>query len=240
VQERESRQTGCGSKNSWLGFGLRLSDTGRGGGADGCAYHGVLREEESLAAQSGHVPATMSGKTITIKTLRSGAIERVYYGTQRIGAKGEISEGGIEEQHDGASRMLLIYDWQGHAYVCLENVGELDMLDAAEGTCPYEIIAMTQGNYTGGNEMQIPENLDNIPWLAAGYRELLKGVGRYGSVGAKGQYVSVYDTEGHVRNNPRILEYFHCDEVARQDGAHFAVLGLRQLAHAPERCRRHA
>jgi uncharacterized protein (TIGR02594 family) len=55
--------------------------------------------------------------------------------------------------------------------------------------------------------MQTPKNLDGIPWLAAGYRELRMGVGRYGSVGAKGQYVPVYDTDGHVRNNPRIVEY---------------------------------
>jgi uncharacterized protein (TIGR02594 family) len=56
--------------------------------------------------------------------------------------------------------------------------------------------------------MITPANLDSIPWLAVAYRELLKGVGRYGMVGAKGQYVPAYDPDHHVRNNPRILEYF--------------------------------
>jgi hypothetical protein len=95
--------------------------------------------------------ATISDKTLSIKKLNSGAIERVYYGARRIDAKGEktrykISQAGIEEQYDGAPRVLLIYDWRGHAYVCLENLGELDMLGGAEGTCPYEIVATTEGN----------------------------------------------------------------------------------------------
>jgi hypothetical protein len=99
--------------------------------------------------------ATISDKTISIKTLKSDAITKIYYGALRVGDKGEktkykIGKGGIEEEHDGAPRMLLIYDWQGHAYVCLENLGELDMLDDAEGTCPYEIVATTRGNHTGG------------------------------------------------------------------------------------------
>jgi hypothetical protein len=47
------------------------------------------------------------------------------------------------------ARMLLIYDWQNHAYVCLENVGELDVLKGAEGTCPYEIVATVKGNHLG-------------------------------------------------------------------------------------------
>jgi hypothetical protein len=98
---------------------------------------------------------TIADKTISIKTLKSGAVELVYYGAQRIDATGErtkykIGKGGIEEEHDGAPRMLLIYDWQGHAYVCLENVGELDVLDDAAGTCPYEIIAALQGNHIRG------------------------------------------------------------------------------------------
>lgn len=54
--------------------------------------------------------------------------------------------------------------------------------------------------------MQVPKNLRKIPWLAAGYHEL--GVGRYGSVGAHGKAVPAHDTEGHILNNPRILEYF--------------------------------
>jgi uncharacterized protein (TIGR02594 family) len=51
-----------------------------------------------------------------------------------------------------------------------------------------------------------PDNLDKIPWLAAGYREL--GVARLGTVGAHGKAAPAHDTEGHVLNNPRILEYF--------------------------------
>jgi uncharacterized protein (TIGR02594 family) len=54
--------------------------------------------------------------------------------------------------------------------------------------------------------MQVPKNLRKIPWLAAGYHEL--GVGRFGSVGAHGKAVPAHDTEGHILNNPRILEYF--------------------------------
>src|SRR6266852_1684634 len=56
------------------------------------------------------------------------------------------------------------------------------------------------------NKMQVPKNLQKIPWLVAGYHEL--GVGRYGSVGAHGNAVPAQDNEGHIRNNPRILEYF--------------------------------
>jgi uncharacterized protein (TIGR02594 family) len=52
---------------------------------------------------------------------------------------------------------------------------------------------------------QAPSNLDKIPWLAAGSREL--GVARFGAVGAHGQYLASYDSEHHIRNNPRILEY---------------------------------
>jgi uncharacterized protein (TIGR02594 family) len=56
--------------------------------------------------------------------------------------------------------------------------------------------------------MQVPENLSKIPWLATAYHELQVGVARYGTVGSHGQYVPVYDSEHHIRNNPRILEYF--------------------------------
>jgi uncharacterized protein (TIGR02594 family) len=56
--------------------------------------------------------------------------------------------------------------------------------------------------------MHIPDHLDRIPWLAAGYHELQTGVARFGTVGSHGEYVAVYDAEQHVRNNPRILEYF--------------------------------
>jgi uncharacterized protein (TIGR02594 family) len=54
--------------------------------------------------------------------------------------------------------------------------------------------------------MEVPKELHAIPWLAAGYREL--GVARFGSVGAHGKAVPAHDTEGHILNNPRILEYF--------------------------------
>lgn len=90
--------------------------------------------------------ATISDRIVSIKELKSGAVERVYYGDRRVDAKGEKTEyriiegGGIEEYGD-VPRMLLIYDWHGHAYVCVENVGELDELEGAEGTCPYEIVA---------------------------------------------------------------------------------------------------
>src|SRR5258707_11602572 len=60
----------------------------------------------------------------------------------------------------------------------------------------------------GKSEMRIPDHLDRIPWLAAGYHELQTGVARYGTVGDRGEYVPVYDAEHHIRNNPRILEYF--------------------------------
>jgi hypothetical protein len=98
--------------------------------------------------------ATVADSTLSIKTLKSGAIEQVYYGAQRIDAKGakakyKIGKGGIEEEYNGTSRMLLIYDWQDHAYVCLENVGDLDELNGAQGTCPYEIVATARGNQTG-------------------------------------------------------------------------------------------
>jgi uncharacterized protein (TIGR02594 family) len=56
--------------------------------------------------------------------------------------------------------------------------------------------------------MQRPKNLELIPWLATGYHELQTGVARYGSVGKHSEYVPIYDTAHHVRNNPRILEYF--------------------------------
>lgn len=99
--------------------------------------------------------ATIFDKTISIKALEGGTIERVYYGAQRVDAGGEktkyrIREGGIEEEHGGVPRMLLIYDWHGHAYGCVENVGDLDELAGAEGTCPYEIVATAQDDRIRG------------------------------------------------------------------------------------------
>ena len=63
--------------------------------------------------------------------------------------------------------------------------------------------------------MQVPENLRKIPWLAAGYHEF--GVGRFGTVDAHGKAVLAHDAEGHIRNNPRILEYFGAT-AARKKG----------------------
>jgi hypothetical protein len=108
--------------------------------------------------------ATVLNKTISIKALASGAIERVYYGygAKRIDSKGattkfRIVQSSIEEEYDGVQRMLLIYDWDGHAYICLENVGDLDEIGEAVGTCPYVIVAATQGDHTGGNTNARPE-----------------------------------------------------------------------------------
>ncbi len=56
--------------------------------------------------------------------------------------------------------------------------------------------------------MKAPENLKNIPWLAIGYQELLKGVGRDGPVDAHGRSQPLKDMAGHIQSNPRILEYF--------------------------------
>ncbi len=108
--------------------------------------------------------ATVSNRTVSIETLASGAIERVYYGSgaKRIDSKGastkyQIVQNSIQEEHDGVQRMLLIYDWDGHAYICLENVGDLDEIGEAVGTCPYVIVATTQGDHTRGNTNASPE-----------------------------------------------------------------------------------
>jgi hypothetical protein len=99
--------------------------------------------------------AAVNDKTVSLKHLTDGAVEEVYYGGQRVDAKGgtskyRIGKDGIEEEIDGAPRRLLLYVWQDHTYVCLENVGDLDELDGAEGTCPYEIVKATSGNHLGG------------------------------------------------------------------------------------------
>ena len=60
--------------------------------------------------------------------------------------------------------------------------------------------------------MSVPNNLSQIPWLSAAYHELLASVGRLGSVDAHGKAVAAHDTEGHIVNNPRILEYFAATE----------------------------
>ena len=99
--------------------------------------------------------AAVNDKTVSLKHLTDGAVEDVYYGGQRGDAKGgkskyRIGKDGIEEEIDGVPRRLLLYAWQDHTYVCLENVGDLDELDGAEGTCPYEIVKSTSGNHLGG------------------------------------------------------------------------------------------
>ena len=104
---------------------------------------------------SAKLHATIFDRTISIKELKNGVIERIYYGAERIDARGtktkyHIRQGGIEEEYGGVPRVLLIYDWHGHAYICLENVGDLDELGDSVGTCPYEIVATAQGNHTRG------------------------------------------------------------------------------------------
>ena len=99
--------------------------------------------------------AAVGDKTISLKHLADGAVEDVYYGPQRIDAKGgkskyKIGKDGIEEEIDGVPRRLLLYAWQDRTYVCLENVGDLDELEGAEGTCPYELVKATSGNHLGG------------------------------------------------------------------------------------------
>ncbi len=99
--------------------------------------------------------AAVDGKTVAFKHLADGATEEVFYGGQRFDAKGgkakyKIGKDGIEEEIDGTPRRLLLYVWQDHTYACLENVGDLDELDGAEGTCPYEIVKTTSGNHLGG------------------------------------------------------------------------------------------
>jgi uncharacterized protein (TIGR02594 family) len=56
--------------------------------------------------------------------------------------------------------------------------------------------------------MQLPKALEEMPWLNAGYREFNAHVGRIGTVAKNGKPVAAHDVEGHILNNPRILEYF--------------------------------
>lgn len=120
-------------------------------------------EKQGIAPRTAtQLRATVVDQTIAMKLLQSGALEQVYYGTRRIDAKGiktqyKIVDSAIQEEHDGVLRQLLIYDWHGHSYICLENVGELEELGAAEGTCPYEIVATVRGNHTGGKADAAPK-----------------------------------------------------------------------------------
>lgn len=66
--------------------------------------------------------------------------------------------------------------------------------------------------------MQVPENFQKIPWLVNGYRELQMGVGRFGSVGDHGKALQAHDAEGHILNNPRILEYFAATGQKKKGG----------------------
>src|SRR5579884_1424191 len=59
-----------------------------------------------------------------------------------------------------------------------------------------------------------PKNLHKIPWLFAGYHEL--GVSRWGPVNSHGKALLAHDTEGHILNNPRILEYFTAVDKKRR------------------------
>jgi hypothetical protein len=113
-------------------------------------------EKNKVAAlDAAKTKAAVDGKTITFKHLADGTTEEVFYGGQRFDAKGGkskylINKNGISEEIDGTPRRLLLYVWQDHTYACLENVGDLDELDGAEGTCPYEIVKATSGNHLGG------------------------------------------------------------------------------------------
>jgi uncharacterized protein (TIGR02594 family) len=64
--------------------------------------------------------------------------------------------------------------------------------------------------------MHRPKNLDKIPWLLAGSREL--GVARLGAVDTHGKALEAHDAEGHIQNNPRILEYFAATEKKKKGG----------------------
>jgi hypothetical protein len=103
---------------------------------------------------SAKLRTSVFDRTISIKELNSGTIERVYYGygAKRIDATGtktkyHIRAGHIEEEYGGVPRMLMIYDWHGRAYICVDNVGDLDEIGDAAGTCPYEVVATAQGNH---------------------------------------------------------------------------------------------
>jgi uncharacterized protein (TIGR02594 family) len=54
--------------------------------------------------------------------------------------------------------------------------------------------------------MTTPKNLSKVPWLLAGSREI--GVARLGGVNTHGKALAAHDADGHIQNNPRILEYF--------------------------------
>jgi len=99
--------------------------------------------------------ATVYDKTISVKDLSSGSVEDVYYGQKKIDPKGNKSEYkltqyGIEQDYDDSPRLLMIYDWHDHSYICLANIGDNDSLGDAEGTCPYEIVNTRSGNHLGG------------------------------------------------------------------------------------------
>jgi len=121
-------------------------------------------EKRGIAPRTAtQLRATVVDRTISIKSLQGGALEQVYYGARRIDARGtttryKIVADAIQEERDGVLRQLLIYDWHGHSYICLENVGELEELGAAEGTCPYEIVATARGNHAGGNANAAPKS----------------------------------------------------------------------------------
>jgi hypothetical protein len=99
--------------------------------------------------------ALVAGKTVTFKLIATGAQERVFYGPRRVDKKGartayRISKSAIEQTRDGVPHLLLIYEWQGRTFGCLENVGDLDELGDQEGLCPYEIVEASSGNQAKG------------------------------------------------------------------------------------------
>jgi len=54
----------------------------------------------------------------------------------------------------------------------------------------------------------LPDGWGSFPWMYHAYYELLNRVARLGTVDAKGNNVQAKDTAGHIKNNPRIMEYF--------------------------------
>jgi hypothetical protein len=116
----------------------------------------ALFERHHVAPRStAALRTTITGRTLSIKSLKTGAMESWYYGTQRIDANGKkfdyrIHDSGIEEERDGDLVLLLVYDWHGHSYICLANIGDSDVLGDAEGTCPYEIVGASEGNHLHG------------------------------------------------------------------------------------------
>ena len=57
----------------------------------------------------------------------------------------------------------------------------------------------------------------DYPWMGFAYAELMARVARYGTVDGSGHNIHAHDTDGHVMNNPRILEYFTATSLDAKD-----------------------